>query len=186
MKIRIGSLTSLQVKGFKSFDNSKCTIFNILRRAQEMWTLWRSKRMQPKNDGQGFWDQYEWTYTKTLFHKRCGGRNKTQAHTKLLFQRHKMKRRKAALVAMIAEEESSNPEQREMQKCNINRTDILGHKETFMIFLCFCLQKESFLHITYILCISVAENNEIDGENPFWVIIDVGGDRFQARRWSFF
>ena len=68
------------------------------------------------------------------------------------------------------------------KNCNINRTDKLGHKETFMIFLCFCLQKESFLHITYILCISVAENNEIDGENPFWVIIDVGGDRFQARR----
>ena len=106
-------------------------------------------------------------------------------YTSLLFQRHKMKRRKAALVAMIAEEESNTAEQR-CKNCNINRTDKLGHKETFMIFLCFCLQKESFLHITYILCISVAENNEIDGENPFWVIIDVGGDRFQARRWSSF
>ena len=67
------------------------------------------------------------------------------------------------------------------KNCDINRSNILGEKETFMIFV-FLLAKKSFLHITYIFCISVAENNEMDGENPFWVIIDVGGDRFQARR----
>ena len=101
-------------------------------------------------------------------------------YTTLLFQRHKMKRRKAALVAMIAEEESSTAEQR-CKNCDINRSNILGEKETFMIFV-LLLAKKNFLHITYIFCISVAENNEMDGENPFWVIIDVGGDRFQARR----
>ena len=53
------------------------------------------------------------------------------------FQKGKMKRRKAALVTMIAEEELT---------AESKKSDVL------------------------------------DEEIPSWVIIDVGGDRFQARR----
>ena len=59
-------------------------------------------------------------------------------HEKISFSEGlKMKRRKAALVTMIAEEELTTVESKKF---------------------------------------------ETDAENPPWVIIDVGGDRFQARR----
>ena len=62
----------------------------------------------------------------------------------------------------------------EMQKLQPD----IGHKETFMFFCVFTCKKKA----SYIFCISVAENNEMDEESTLWVIIDVGGDRFQARR----
>ena len=50
--------------------------------------------------------------TKRSFRKDVEAKENSK-YTTLLFQRHKMKRRKAALVAMIAEEESSTAEQRD-------------------------------------------------------------------------